>query len=266
MIIAVKANKLSLFYKNKSIINRLNLNVMTNDFFIIIGPNGAGKTSLLKILSGTITPSAGSVLIYEKSLKSYTRKELSRIVALVPQNEQMEIPFTVEETILMGRFPHLPLLSPTRKQDRIIVEEAMEFTEVQHLADRHLDQLSGGERQRVIIARAICQQPKIILLDEPTAALDPAHQIKIMDLMEQLRTKKDITVIMVSHDLNLAAMYANHLLLLKNGEVQKEGSPEDVLTSDELEKGYGCKILVDKYPLGKGLRINLVPEKYNKTI
>jgi iron complex transport system ATP-binding protein len=125
-----------------------------------------------------------------------------------------------------------------------------------------LDQLSGGEQQRVFIARAICQQPQILLLDEPTASLDPAHQIRIMDLMERLKTDKDVTVVMVSHDINLAAMYADHLLLLRGGEIVGIGTPKEILNFKTLEETYDCKVLVDESPLGNWPRVTVVPHKF----
>ena len=158
----------------------------------------------------------------------------------------------------MGRYPHLGLLAVEGKKDLELAEQAMEFTEVGHLADRRLGQLSGGERQRVIIARAICQQSKILLLDEPTASLDPAHQLRIMDLMERLRCEAKVTIVMVSHDLNLAASYADRLLLLKDGEVEKVGTPQQVLTGEQLSQSYGCTLLVDENPLLGKPRVSLV--------
>ena len=153
------------------------------------------------------------------------------------------------------------MLTIEGKRDLEIAREAMEFTDVLHLADRNLDQVSGGERQRVIIARAICQQPKIILLDEPTAALDPSHQLKIMDLMERLRRERNTTIVMVSHDLNLAAMYSHRLLLLKDGKIEKIGTPEEVLTEQQLTSSYSCTLFVDKNPLTHKPRINLIPQE-----
>jgi iron complex transport system ATP-binding protein len=140
----------------------------------------------------------------------------------------------------------------------------MAFTEVAHLARRKLDQLSGGEQQRVLIARALCQQPQVILLDEPTASLDLSHQIRIMDLMEKLKTERGVTVIMVSHDVNLAAMYGDQLLLLKAGEIVCMGAPHAVLNFKTLEDTYGCKLLVDISPLGDLPRVTVVPHKFLK--
>ena len=162
----------------------------------------------------------------------------------------------------MGRTPHLGILGMEGKKDYQLAEEAMRFTDVAHLAGRKLFQLSGGELQRVIIARAICQQPEIILLDEPTTALDPAHQLRIMDLMEKLRQQQGTTVIMVSHDLNLASMYGDRILLLKDGRVVVTGTPHEVLNRRLLEETYGCMMHVDENPLGGVARVTPVPDKY----
>jgi iron complex transport system ATP-binding protein len=184
------------------------------------------------------------------------------MVAVVPQRVSSDIQFTVQELVLMGRSPHLGWLDLEKPKDLELALEAMAITDVAHLAPRPLPQLSGGELQRVIIARALCQQPRLLLLDEPTAALDPAHQVNIMDLMARLQQERGLTVIMVSHDLNLAAMYGDQLLLLKEGRRVSSGSPGEVLTYEKLEQAYGCALLVDENPLGKVPRVNLVPKKF----
>jgi len=192
----------------------------------------------------------------------YSRRTLAQIMAIVPQQIEVGFPFSVKETVVMGRTPHLGILGMEGENDFFIAEEAMKFTDVLHLADRKLFQLSGGELQRVIIARAICQQPEIILLDEPTTALDPAHQLKIMDLMERFRRQHNTTIVMVSHDLNLASMYGDRLLLLKEGRVVKTGDPKTVLNKSLLEESYGCQMMVDESPLGHVARVTPVPDKY----
>lgn len=265
MTTAVNIANLNLSYGRKEIINNVSMGVYTGEFFIIIGPNGSGKTSLLKAIAGINIHYTGELTILEKNLHEYPRRDLSRKVAVVPQQSPEDFPFNVADTVLMGRSPHLGLLETEGQEDHDIALQAMEFTDVAHLANRRLDQLSGGERQRVIIARAICQQTQIILLDEPTASLDPAHQIKIMDLMARLRTENKTTVIMVSHDLNLAALYGDRLLLLKNGEHVVTGTPQEVLTHEQLENAYGCKMLVDKNPVGGFPRVVPVPEQYQNT-
>jgi iron complex transport system ATP-binding protein len=257
----IDIHAVSLRYGPRRVIRQVSVQIEQGEFFVIIGPNGAGKTTLLKALSGLHPLSEGVIQIRQRSIEDYAKKELARTLAMVPQQIDANFPFTVAETVLMGRYPHLGLLAVEGKRDLELAEQAMEFTEVIDLAGRRLGQLSGGERQRVIIARAICQQSKILLLDEPTASLDPAHQLRIMDLMERLRLREQITIIMVSHDLNLAATYADRLLLLKDGKVEKIGSPREVLTGAQLSQSYGCTLLVDDHPLLGTPRVNLVPEK-----
>lgn len=260
----VTADNLTLAYRGGTIFSGVSFSVAAGEFFLIIGPNGSGKTSLLKTLSGLLTPAAGRVEVFGSSPREQNRRQFARRVAVVPQQAPTDFPFRVAETVLMGRAPHLRLWELEKPEDHRLAAEIMEFTEIAHLADRRLDQLSGGERQRVFIARALCQQPRLLLLDEPTAALDPAHQIKILDLMERLRRDQGVTIIMVSHDLNLAAMYGDRLLLLSDGRMAGLGSPHQVLTYDTLESSYGCLMLVDENPLGKVPRVIPVPEKFQR--
>lgn len=258
----IDINNITLSYRDKSILSGVSFDVAAGDFFVIIGPNGAGKTSLLKTMAGLQKIQQGSIKIKGREISLYPRKRLSQIMAIVPQQIEVGFPFTVADTVIMGRTPHLGFLGMESPEDFHIADEAMKFTDVAHLSERKLYQLSGGELQRVIIARAICQQPEIILLDEPTTALDPAHQLKIMDLMERLRQQNNTTIIMVSHDLNLASMYGDRLLLLKDGQVIKSGDPQTVLNKTLLEKCYGCRMHVDQNPLGHVARITPVPDKY----
>ena len=215
----------------------------------------------MKTISGIEKRQKGRVEIMGLPIRSYSRRSLARTLAFVPQLLLEDIPFTVTEVVLMGRSPHLGMLGLEEKADLEIARQAMAFTEVDQLADRKIDQLSGGERQRVLIARAICQEPQIILLDEPTASLDLAHQVRVMDLMEKLKEEKGITVIMVSHDVNLAAMYGDRLLLIKKGKIVSSGSPEEVIRFQTLEEAYGCVLLVDESPMGRFPRVTLVPRK-----
>ncbi len=260
--IAIEISNLICKYDENTVIRNTSFSVKTGEFFIIIGPNGSGKSTLLKAMAGLIHSSQGQVKIKHHFLELYTQKTLARTIALVPQVSTFDFPFTVSQVVLMGRTPHQGLLGFEKAEDIQAMEEALVFTDLIQLANRKVYQLSGGERQRVLIARAICQQPEIMLLDEPTAALDLKHQIRIMDLMERLKSEKQLTVVMVSHDINLASMYADNLLLLKNGEVISTGSPAQVLSYDILEKAYGCTLLVDENPIKKCPRLTLVPESY----
>lgn len=260
---AVAVENLALQYGKIPVLRDVSLMVGKGEFVVIIGPNGTGKTSLLKALAGLVV-TTGNIDILGRPLKSYSRRQLAERVAVVPQQVPIEFPFTVQETVMMGRSPHLGILEVEGDEDHRLVHQSMQFTEVDHLAGRRLDELSGGERQRVIIARAICQQPQLILLDEPTASLDPAHQVRIMDLMERLRSELGVTVVMVSHDLNLAAMYGDRLLLLEKGSIVASGSPCEVLTAAQLERSYGCRMAVEKGARPGMVRVFPEPDKFFK--
>lgn len=259
---AISVKGMSHYYDTTRVLKNISFCVQKGDFFIIIGPNGSGKTTLMKAILKIEKSSWSRLEIFDRPINKYTRKALARTIAFVPQMTDIDFPFTVVEVVLMGRSPHTGLLGLEQEKDISIANQAMAFTGIEHLANRRLDQLSGGERQRVFIARSICQQTEIILLDEPTASLDLAHQIRVMDLMEKLKEEEETTIIMVSHDVNLAAMYGDRILLLKNGEIVCSGTPGEVLDFKTLEQAYGCTLLVDENPLGKFPRITQVPQKY----
>lgn len=265
MEISVKATNLCYAYGGTSVLNNLSFTVSRGELFIVIGPNGSGKTTLMKILAGLLKADKGDLEIKGRPIGSYKRKTFARQIAFVPQQVPTDFPFIVSDVVLFGRSPHLGTFGLESQKDIDLAKKAMEFTETSHLVKRRMDQLSGGECQRVFIARAICQDPDIIILDEPTASLDIAHQMRIMDMMEKMKQEKQITAIMVSHDVNLAAMYADKLMLINQGKLVKYGSPKDVLTYKTLESVYGCALLVDVNPLGKLPRVTPVPGRYMKT-
>jgi iron complex transport system ATP-binding protein len=259
---ALEADRLSHAFGDRPVLRGVRLAIPAGEFFVIIGPNGSGKTTLLKLLCGILAPAPGGVRIFGKDIRRWSHRRLARSVAYVPQAFEVNFPFSVREVVLLGRAPHQGLLGIASAADREAARRAMAFTGVEALAERPLEQVSGGERQRVSIARALCQEPEIILLDEPTAALDLSHQLRVMDLMERLRREKATTVVMVSHDVNLAAMYADRLLLLHAGEISRLGGPREVLSAGNLEAAYGCRLMVEEGPFGGLPRVTLVPEKF----
>jgi iron complex transport system ATP-binding protein len=262
MTYAIDAHELSFAYEAAAVLKNVTFQASIGEYVIIIGPNGSGKTTLLRLMAGLLKVQSGRLEVTGQPVQNIRRRALARTVAIVPQVGAFEFPFRVAEFVLMGRAPHQGVLGLENCEDLRIAGQAMAFTGVEHLASRRMDRLSGGERQRVVIARAVCQQPRIILLDEPTAFLDLAHQVQIMDLMERLRQKKGVTVVMVSHDVNLASIYGGRLLLLAGGRILAEGKPGDVINAELLEKAYGCRLLVDRSPANGTQRVTPLPNDY----
>lgn len=213
----------------------------------VLGPNGSGKSTLLRVLLGTAKPQRGEVWFDERPLASWGRRDLARAVGVVPQGEETAFPMSVRETVAMGRYPHLGPWRAEGPADRAAVDAAMRRCDVAQLSARPLDQLSGGERQRVRVARALAQEPGALALDEPTAALDVAHEMAIFELLRDLG-RAGTTVLLVTHNLNLAARYADRLVILDRGRVAAEGSPREVLTRETVERVYGWPVEIVPHP------------------
>lgn len=232
----------------------ITLRVHPGEILGIVGPNGSGKTSLLKVLAKIVRPQKGMIALYGQSLETVAQEEVARQVAYVPQDNQPTFSFTVAETVLMGRFPHRHRsrwgygFGWDSPDDWAIASRAMTTMDVTHLAERSIMDLSGGERQRTVIARALAQTPLVLLLDEPTAFLDLQHQLEICSVLRFLREDRGLTIVIVSHDLNLASQYCDRLVMLKEGAIFAIGSPTDVMRSDVLQSVYGCAVLVDAHP------------------
>lgn len=229
----------------------------------IVGPNGSGKSTLLKILAGQLRPSTGTVHLGDRLIGNRSPKDIARRIAVVPQEYAQVFPFSVAETVLMGRFPHRTSgwwdlgIGDETTHDLACVKQAMAETDILSLAPRLVSDLSGGERQRVMIARALAQEPTILLLDEPTAFLDINHQIEIGGLIGRLRKDRQLTVVLVSHDLNLASQSCDRVLMLKEGRLCQDGSPEETIRQDILRTVYGCEVVVDTHPSSGKPRVSL---------
>ncbi len=217
----------------------VSLDVPRGGFVGLLGPNGCGKTTLLKLLAGAVAPRAGTVTLDGHPLAGMTRRAIARRIAVVPQETHPTFDFTVLDMVLMGRHPHLGMLTLEGPADVAIAEEALAATCTAHLAGRAYMTLSGGEKQRVIIASALAQAPDVLLLDEPTASLDLGYQMEIAALLRRLNRERQVTLVLATHDLNLAASLCDHLLLLRGGRVLAHGATADVLTAANVHALYG---------------------------
>jgi iron complex transport system ATP-binding protein len=221
----------------------------------IVGPNSAGKSTLVRLLSKVLTPERGRILIEGDDLAALSRLVLARRVAVVPQEFQVAFPFRVAEVVLMGRYPHGRGGGWGSARDHAVARAVMEATGILELATRRMDELSGGERQLVSIARALAQEPVVLLLDEPTAHLDLRHERRVLEILLTRHRSRMGTTILISHDLNLAAEHCDRLLLLAGGRIAALGRPEEVMTTAHLESAYGCPVEVERHPVSGRPRV-----------
>lgn len=235
-------------YGERDVLRGVELALFPGEFLGVIGPNGSGKSTLIKALTGILPLRQGEVRLAGRPLRDYTPREQARLVAVVPQVSVPVFAFSVREVVEMGRNPHLGRFSAPGPLDRDAVDEALTLTDVVHLQHRAIDQLSSGELQRVTIARALAQHPRVLLLDEPTAHLDLGHQLDIFDLLVRLNVEQGLSVLCVSHDLNLAAEYCRRLVLFSVGKVYATGSANEVITEANLQAVYGTLVRVEANP------------------
>ncbi len=245
-------------YGGTRILEDINLKVRKGEFWGILGPNGAGKTTLMNLIDGLIPLNEGSIKIGGKSVGAMKRRELAKRMAVVPQDASLVFPLTVEEVVLMGRSPHMGRCEFESEKDIAVARFAMEATDVLSLSSRLMQSLSGGERQRVLIARALAQQPEMLLLDEPTSSLDIAHQMSVFDMIRSFSGDAGLTVLAATHDMNLASMYCDRIALLHNGCFYSQGTPEEALTEESIREVYGVNVFVDRHPLTGLPRISLL--------
>ena len=241
-------SNLSVGYHNHLVLHGVSLDVHAGEVVALVGPNGAGKSTLVRAVSGVSPISRGTVRLEGADVLRLSPTERARRIAVVPQAVHLPDAFTVAEIVMMGRTPHLPLWGGEGKRDCDVAWEAMRRTAVEALADRRIDELSGGERQRVVIARALAQEPRVLLLDEATAHLDLKHQVGVLDLVRALAHEHGLAVLATLHDLNQAARYADRVALLAGGELRAIGAPAEVLTSAHLSPAYGLPVSVIPHP------------------
>jgi iron complex transport system ATP-binding protein len=239
-------------------IRDLSFEVKAGETFGVIGPNASGKTTLVRLLSKVVEPSAGRLRLDGADVAQLSRTQVARQVAVVPQDVPRGVPHTVEELVLMGRYPRAPRRFFESSDDRGAARRAMEAADVLALRETLLDRLSGGERQRVLLARALAQEPRLLVLDEPTAHLDLRYQAECAGLLRRLGRETGLTIVLVSHDLGFAAELCDRLLLMAGGAAVRVGPPESVIEEAVLEAAYGCRVLVDKHPISGRPTVHLV--------
>ena len=238
-------------YGDKIVLNDVNMDIEAGDFVGLIGPNGSGKTTLLRVISKVLKPFKGRVLLNEEDIETVSRSVLARSMAFLTQEISLNLPFTVRQMTLMGRFPYLSQYGKESDEDIAIAEDAMKLADVLHLADRFITEVSGGERQRALIAMCLAQQPDILLLDEPTNHLDIGHQLAVLDLIRKLNRQTNMTVVAVFHDLNIASEYCDKIMVLDKGQVVEFGTPKEVLTSEMILKVYRAKVVTEVNPVSQ---------------
>ncbi len=265
MILSVE--NLSFRYPDVPVLRDISFELPAGDFLSLLGPNGSGKSTLLRLLDRILVPQRGRITLNDRSLDEYTRRDLAHRIAYVPQDAVWVFPYTVFEIVLMGRSPYVRYSGFESQHDLEIAWQMMRLTDIAHLADKLITAISGGERQRVLIARALSQQPEILLLDEPNAHLDISHQVEIFQILQEQNEQHNLTIISVSHDLNLAAAFSKRTLLLAaSGSAATEGAtvfafgdPKEVLTESNIEQVFRTPVLVDQLPTSSLLRISLLP-------
>jgi len=259
-MIELSFKHVSFSYTDVPALHDIDLEIAGGEMVALLGPNGSGKTTLIKLASGVLRPVEGDIHLDGSNLRQSKRREIAQRVAVVPQVFHMPFAFTLREVVLLGRTPFLKAFSNDGERDQQVVQSALEQTGIEELGQRFFNELSGGERQKGILAMALAQEPKLLLMDEPTAHLDINHQMEIMELVKSLNRKKGITVIGAMHDLNLAALYFDRLVLLKQGRIFVDGPPAEVLTAQTIREVFSASVLVMEHPSMKTPYIAITPK------
>ena len=261
-MISLEISRVCFSYLNGDVLHNISLRIKAGEMVGLLGPNGSGKTTLIKLASGILKPNQGEIEHDGLNLRRLKRKSIARRVAVVPQQFSVPFAFTAREVVMLGRIPFLKLFAEESEVDRRFVSGALEQVGINGLAERRFDELSGGERQKVVLAMALAQQPEMLLLDEPTVHLDITHQVEILELVRSLNREQGITVVAAMHDLNLAALYFDRLILLKEGRVQADGTPAQVLTEDMIRDVFSASVRVQPHPVAGVPHIVVLPREY----
>jgi iron complex transport system ATP-binding protein len=251
-------------YGGITALNNISCTIAPGKITGIIGPNGAGKTTLFRVITSTLRPRRGKIFFDGIDIHTIARMELAKQVAAMPQMLESSFPFSVEDFVAMGRFPHHSRFEGITALDKQVIEQALADTETTAFRERPMNELSGGERQRVMLAQALAQSPKLLLLDEPTAHLDIGHQVQMLELIRSLNREKGITIVTVLHDLTMSGEYCDDLLMLKDGAVHAQGTPAKVLTYQNIESVYNTVVVVKENPFSRKPYIIAVPKEFRE--
>ncbi len=245
----IEINNITLAYQEKKVIENLSIDFLEGEFCALLGPNGAGKSTLLKAMIGFIEPLTGEIKIKGTSIKKWNRQELAKQIAIIPQDFQLQFDYTVQELVMMGRFPYLGYWQNYSKNDRIVVDDILKQLDLLRLKKEQYSQLSGGERRRVSIARALAQETEILLMDEAFANLDINHQLEIMQLLSKINSEQNKLIILVSHNINLASEYCHRIVMLKKGKVIADGAPRTIINQKMIKDLYEVELTIINNPV-----------------
>ena len=254
----LEVQNISINYGVCAVVQDVSLTLETGKIIALLGANGAGKTTLLKSLNGGLPVAKGTILLDEKELKDYSRREIAGRIAVIAQETETKFPVSVLEFVLAGRFAHGSAFGWETASDLEIALDCLRSCDLAGYEARQMNQLSGGERQRVVLARALATQAAVLLLDEPTANMDLAHQSLMFRLIKERCSNEASSAIVITHDLNLASEFADEIILLKNGKIAAKGAPREVLTEDNLENVFGVKVLLDENPVSRKRRVTTI--------
>lgn len=254
----LEVQNISINYGVCAVVEGVSFSLETGKIIALLGSNGAGKTTVLKSLNGSLPVAKGEILLGGKVVKELSRREIAQKISVIAQETETKFPVSVLEFVLSGRFAHDSGFGWETEKDLQIAVDCLNSCDLKNYESRRMNQLSGGERQRVVLARALATEAKILLLDEPTANLDLAHQAMLFRLVRERCKKDDSAAIVITHDLNLAAEFADEILLLKNGKILAKGAPEKVLTEENIAEIFGVKVLLDQNPSSGNVRVTTV--------